>query len=142
MVLIPGAQKSGGIVHLDSISRATDGTQTFGTHIKPDKFTRFQERTYEFTEKINAPRRVLKGVACDMSNRASLDQYQIPLRSLGHGRRKPIRTFSTSSNSGHSDFGGSFTETADEEEDRLSTDEAPLIHKHEVRFLAKILSLR
>ena len=28
-------------------------------HTETNKFTRFQERTYDFTEKINAPRRVL-----------------------------------------------------------------------------------
>jgi len=67
-----------------------------------------------------------------MSNRTSLDQYQIPLRLLGRGRRKPVRTFSTSSNTGNGDLEGAFAETADEDEDRLSTDEAPLIRKHEV----------
>ena len=63
-------------------------------------------------------------------SRVSLDQYQIPLRSLGRGgRRKPARTYSSSSNG---DFGGSFTELADDDDDRLSTDEAPLIRKNGV----------
>ena len=65
-------------------------------------------------------------------SRISLDQYQIPLRSLGRGRRKPARTYSSSSNSGNGDFGGHFTELADEDDDRLSTDEAPLIRKNGV----------
>ena len=63
-------------------------------------------------------------------SRVSSDQYQIPLRSLGRGgRRRPARTYS-SSNSG--DFGESFTELADDDDDRLSTDEAPLIRKNGV----------
>jgi hypothetical protein len=41
-----------------------------------------------------------------------------------------VRTFSTSSNSG--DVGESLTETADDEDDRVSTDEAPLIRKNRV----------
>ena len=66
-------------------------------------------------------------------SRMSLDQYQIPLRSLGRGgRRKPARTYSSSSNSRNGDFGGPFTELADEDDDRLSTDEAPLIRKNGV----------
>ena len=70
--------------------------------------------------------------APDMS-RASLDQYQIPLRSLGSGgRRKPTRTFSTSSNPRNGDFGGSFTDPADDDDERVSTDEAPLIRKNGV----------
>ncbi len=66
-------------------------------------------------------------------SRVSLDQYQIPLRSLGRGgRRKPARTYSSSSNSRNGDFGGSFTELANDDDDRLSADEAPLIIKNGV----------
>lgn len=71
-------------------------------------------------------------------SRTSLDQYQIPLRSLGRGRRKPARRFSSSSNSGDAD--GSFTEAADDEDDRVSADEAPLIRKHRV-FIPKATQL-
>jgi|SRR5271170_458406 len=57
----------------------------------------------------------------DMS-RTSADQYHIPLRSLGRGRRKPARSFSNLSHR--------YTEL--DVEDRGSTDEAPLIHKDDV----------
>ena len=66
-------------------------------------------------------------------SRASLDQYQIPLRSLGRGgRRKPTRTYSSSSNSRNGDFGGSLADLGDDEDDRVSADEAPLLRKNGV----------
>ena len=55
-------------------------------------------------------------------SRVSVDQYQIPLRSLGRGRRKPARSYSNVSNP--------YVEL--DVEDRIFTDEAPLIHKDNV----------
>jgi hypothetical protein len=66
-------------------------------------------------------------------SRASLDQYQIPLRPLGRGgRRKPTRTYSSSSNSRNGDIGGSLTDLGDDDDDRVSADEAPLLRKNRV----------
>ena len=56
-------------------------------------------------------------------SRTSLDQYQIPLRPLGRGRR--TRAFSGSSQNG-------YARVADDDDDNeplSSTDEAPLIRK-------------
>ena len=65
-------------------------------------------------------------------SRTSSDQNYIPLRSLGRGRRKPLRTYSSVSSLRNSDLGSGLTEIASGDDDRSSTDEAPLIPKDEV----------
>jgi|SRR5579862_5168016 len=61
-------------------------------------------------------------------SRSSSDLYQIPLRTLGRGRRQPVKKYSSST----SLRDDSLAEQGNEDDDRLSTDEAPLIPKQEV----------
>jgi hypothetical protein len=68
-------------------------------------------------------------------SRASSDFYQIPLRSLGRGRRQPVRQHS-SSNLFDGPRRPSFGESFSQEDNRLSTDEFPLIPKEEVCSLS------
>lgn len=96
----------------------------------------FAQHSPKEIKKTNVPAVTADRVA-DMS-RASLDQYYIPLRSLGRGgRRKPVRTLSSSSNSRNGDFDSSLTDLVDDD-DRVSTDEAPLIRKNRVCYLAVV----
>ena len=65
-------------------------------------------------------------------SRPSSDRYRIPLQPLGRGRRLPQQTYSYSSNSPNDLGRGSSTEIADDEDEPVSTDDAPLIRKREV----------
>jgi len=66
-------------------------------------------------------------------SRSSSDLYQIPLRRLGRGRRQPVKKYSSSSSlRDDGRAGDSLGENSNEDDDRLSTDEAPLIPKDEV----------
>lgn len=66
-------------------------------------------------------------------SRTSSDLYQIPLRTLGRGRRQPIRKYSSSLSLRDDRGRASLAEEGNEDEDgRLSTDEVPLIPKNDV----------
>ena len=65
-------------------------------------------------------------------SRASPDRYEIPLRSLTGRKQNPTRNYSSFPNSRYDDLEESFTETADDYDDALSVDEAPLIHASQV----------
>jgi hypothetical protein len=70
-------------------------------------------------------------------SRSSSDMYQIPLRTLGRGRRQPVKKYSSSSSLRDDHARETLAEQANEDEDRLSTDETPLIPKEQVHYYKK-----
>ena len=72
-------------------------------------------------------------------SRTSSDYYHIPLRSLGRGRRKVTRTPSTSSFRDDRNGYASVEATGEDDDDeRVSGDESPLINKYQVRCLSVV----